>query len=96
MLRDEGGRGSKDAPGQMTAPDRGDVFEGRALRIAQAEMDTVTEILFRREVIGPDLDALHLFHEVGLRSLGPVWSRNTIFGHGTPMAPSARPTRGRA
>jgi membrane dipeptidase len=38
------------------------------------------------EAIGPDLDALHLFHDMGLRSLGPVWSRPTIFGHGVPMA----------
>ena len=37
------------------------------------------------EAIGPDLDALYLFHDVGLRSLGPVWSRPTIFGHGVPM-----------
>jgi membrane dipeptidase len=37
------------------------------------------------EAIGPDLDALYLFHEMGLRSLGPVWSRPTIFGHGVPM-----------
>ena len=38
------------------------------------------------EAIGPDLDALHLFYDMGLRSLGPVWSRPTIFGHGAPMA----------
>ncbi len=38
------------------------------------------------EAIGPDLDALYLFHAMGLRSLGPVWSRPTIFGHGVPMA----------
>ena len=38
------------------------------------------------EAIGPDLDALHLFHAMGLRSLGPVWSRPTIFGHGVPLA----------
>lgn len=38
------------------------------------------------EAIGPDLDALHLFHDIGLRSLGPVWSRPTIFGEGVPMA----------
>lgn len=37
------------------------------------------------EAIGPDLDALYLFHQMGLRSLGPVWSRPTIFGHGVPM-----------
>jgi len=38
------------------------------------------------EAIGPDLDALYLFQDMGLRSLGPVWSRPTIFGHGVPMA----------
>jgi membrane dipeptidase len=37
------------------------------------------------EPIGPDLDALHLFHTMGLRSIGPVWSRPTIFGHGVPF-----------
>ncbi len=37
------------------------------------------------EPIGPDLDALHLFHAMGLRSIGPVWSRPTIFGHGVPF-----------
>lgn len=37
------------------------------------------------EAIGPDLDALHVFHAIGLRSIGPVWSRPTIFGHGVPF-----------
>ena len=37
------------------------------------------------EAIGADLDALHVFHSMGLRSLGPVWSRPTVFGHGTPF-----------
>lgn len=37
------------------------------------------------EPIGADLDALHLFHSMGLKSLGPVWSRPTIFGHGVPF-----------
>lgn len=37
------------------------------------------------EAIGPDLDALHAFHAMGLRSLGPVWSRPTVFGHGVPF-----------
>jgi membrane dipeptidase len=46
------------------------------------------------EAIGPDLDALHLFHDVGLRSLGPVWSRPTIFGHGVPMAFPGSPDTG--
>jgi membrane dipeptidase len=37
------------------------------------------------EPIGEDLDALHLWHAAGLRSLGPVWSRPTVFGHGVPF-----------
>ncbi|MEM6619144.1 MAG: dipeptidase [Pseudomonadota bacterium] len=46
------------------------------------------------EPIGPDLDALHLFYRMGLRSLGPVWSRETIFGHGVPMAFPGTPDTG--
>ena len=37
------------------------------------------------EAIGPDLDALYLYHGMGLRSIGPVWSRPTVFGHGVPF-----------
>jgi membrane dipeptidase len=37
------------------------------------------------EAIDEGCDALHLFHAMGLRSLGPVWSRPTIFGHGVPF-----------
>ncbi len=46
------------------------------------------------EAIGSDLDALHLFYEIGLRSLGPVWSRDTIFGYGVPMAFPGGPDTG--
>jgi len=38
------------------------------------------------EAIGADLAALEIFHAAGLRSLGPVWSRHNIFGHGVPFA----------
>ncbi|TDL74944.1 peptidase M19 [Palleronia sediminis] len=37
------------------------------------------------EAIGPDLAELQGLHDRGLRSLGPVWSRETIFGHGVPF-----------
>jgi membrane dipeptidase len=37
------------------------------------------------EPIDPDLDALPLYYAMGLRSLGPVWSRPTVFGHGVPF-----------
>lgn len=46
------------------------------------------------EAIGPDLDALHLWHAAGLRSLGPVWSRPTIFGHGVPFRFPGNPDTG--
>lgn len=46
------------------------------------------------EAIGPDLDALHLFHAMGLRSLGPVWSRPTVFGHGVPFRYPGSPDTG--
>jgi membrane dipeptidase len=38
------------------------------------------------EAIDPDLDNLDVFYAAGLRSLGPVWSRHNIFGHGVPFA----------
>lgn len=46
------------------------------------------------EPIGPNLDALHLFHAMGLRSVGPVWSRPTIFGHGVPFRFPSGPDTG--
>ena len=38
------------------------------------------------DCIGPDLLALDALYALGLRSLGPVWSRPTIFGDGVPFA----------
>jgi membrane dipeptidase len=38
------------------------------------------------EAIGADLTALETFYAAGLRSLGPVWSRNNVFAHGVPFA----------
>lgn len=37
------------------------------------------------EGIGPDLAELDTLYEMGLRSLGPVWSRPNIFGYGVPF-----------
>jgi len=37
------------------------------------------------EAIDPDFHALEVFYQAGLRSLGPVWSRPTLFGHGVPF-----------
>ena len=46
------------------------------------------------EAIDEGLDALHAFHALGLRSLGPVWSRPTIFGHGVPFQFPGAPDTG--
>jgi membrane dipeptidase len=46
------------------------------------------------EAIDRDFAALEVFHTAGLRSLGPVWSRNNIFGHGVPFAYPMSPDTG--
>jgi membrane dipeptidase len=46
------------------------------------------------EAISADLDALYLFHDMGLRSIGPVWSRPTVFGHGVPFKYPGHPDIG--
>ena len=46
------------------------------------------------EAIAPDLAALETFHAAGLRSLGPVWSRHNVFGHGVPFAYPSSPDTG--
>ncbi|MBC2885808.1 membrane dipeptidase [Ochrobactrum sp. CM-21-5] len=46
------------------------------------------------EAIDNDLAALDVFYAIGLRSLGPVWSRNNIFGHGVPFAYPMNPDTG--
>jgi membrane dipeptidase len=46
------------------------------------------------EAIDADLAALDVFYAAGLRSLGPVWSRNTVFGHGVPFAFPSSPDTG--
>ncbi len=46
------------------------------------------------EAIDGSLDALYILHAAGLRSLGPVWSRPTIFGYGVPFQYPASPDTG--
>ena len=41
------------------------------------------------DCIGPDLLALDTLYALGMRSLGLVWSRPTIFGHGVPFRHSS-------
>ncbi|GCF09932.1 dipeptidase [Dictyobacter arantiisoli] len=42
----------------------------------------------------PQLDALYDFYQMGLRSLGIVWSRPNAFGHGVPFKFPASPDTG--
>ena len=46
------------------------------------------------EPIAEDLSNLETFYENGLRSLGPVWSRHNLFGHGVPFAYPSSPDTG--
>lgn len=46
------------------------------------------------EAIDPACDALYLWHAAGLRSIGPVWSRPTAFGHGVPFKFPSSPDTG--
>ena len=46
------------------------------------------------EAIDEDLDALEVYYQAGLRSLGIVWSRPTIFAHGVPIAYPSSPDIG--
>ncbi|MGO4386633.1 dipeptidase [Microvirga sp. 2YAF29] len=46
------------------------------------------------EGIDPDLYMLDVLYESGLRSIGPVWSRSNIFGHGVPFRFPATPDIG--
>ncbi|HEX2864682.1 MAG TPA: membrane dipeptidase, partial [Deinococcales bacterium] len=46
------------------------------------------------DAIDPDLNALEVFVQAGLRSLGPVWSRPNAFGHGVPFAHPRGPDTG--
>ena len=57
-----------------------------ALRRCVAE-GTIAAVLHLEgaEAIDPELHALDVLYRAGLRSLGPVWSRDTAFGHGVPF-----------
>lgn len=62
---------------------------------ARAE-DVIAGVLHMEgaEAIDEGCDALHAFHAMGLRSLGPVWSRPTVFGEGVPFAYPSGPDIG--
>nr|WP_321525872.1 dipeptidase [uncultured Cohaesibacter sp.] len=56
--------------------------------IKQAMADNVIALMLHiegAEAIDADFNALDVLHAAGLRSIGPVWSRSNIFGHGVPF-----------
>lgn len=46
------------------------------------------------EAVDRDFDKLNAWHARGLRSLGPVWSRDTIWGYGVPFRYPSNPDTG--
>lgn len=46
------------------------------------------------EAVDEDLNALDAFYQAGLRSLGIVWSRPNVFGHGVPFKFPSSPDTG--
>jgi membrane dipeptidase len=52
-----------------------------------AAQDMIAAVLHMEgaEAIDAGFDALEVYYAAGLRSLGPVWSRPNIFGHGVPF-----------
>jgi membrane dipeptidase len=46
------------------------------------------------EAIDPALEALDFWYAAGLRSLGPVWSRPNVFGHGVQFRSPSSPDLG--
>jgi membrane dipeptidase len=46
------------------------------------------------EALDADLKMLDVLYAAGLRSLGPVWSRSNIFGHGVPFRYPSSPDTG--
>lgn len=61
-----------------------------------AEDDAIAALLHLEgaEGIGEDLTELDELYATGLRSLGPVWSRPNIFGHGVPFQCDHTPDTG--
>lgn len=60
------------------------------------EQDVLAAVLHIEgaEAIDPDFAVLDVLHAAGLRSLGPVWSRPNVFGHGVPFRCPSSPDTG--
>jgi membrane dipeptidase len=88
------------AAGRLLALERtGDFRLGRTIGDLDAARDgdgppVAVLHLEGAEAIDPALEALDLWYAAGLRSLGPVWSRANVFGHGVPFIFPSTPDTG--
>lgn len=84
--------------GQLLALERGGSLQicRSASDILQAKQAGRIAAIMHLEGAEPvaDMDMLHIWYAMGLRSLGPVWSRPTRYGHGVPFAFPATPDTG--
>lgn len=100
LLRIQAGDGTpfQRKPRLKNRNDRGTVkpvTTARALR-QQIENGEFSAILHFEgaEMIDTSFNALETFHAAGLRSLGIVWSRSNVYGHGVPFGHDASPDTG--
>jgi membrane dipeptidase len=71
------------------------VRSARELRQCLEDGTFAMELHFEgAEAIDPDFDALVVYHQAGLRSLGIAWSRPNRFGYGVPFQFPASPDTG--
>jgi len=99
LLRLRVGNGTPYRPNNGAMADDGDTVtiatSARSLQ-EQIEKGEFSAILHFEgaEMIDTNFSALETFYEVGLRSIGIVWSRSNAFGHGVPFGHGASPDTG--
>ena len=81
-----------------------DLEQAGALRICRSVGDIRTAIADGQlaaimhvegvEAIDPEFETLDRLYDMGLRSIGPVWSRSNVFGHGVPFRYPSSPDTG--
>ena len=69
LVEHRGGRGTSDAPGLIATLDAGDGCEGLAFRIAAADVETETRILFEREMLAPGYLARFIPARIGAEDI---------------------------
>ncbi|WP_146186114.1 gamma-glutamylcyclotransferase [Pontivivens insulae] len=65
LVDSKGGRGTAERPGLMAALDDGEGCEGLVFRIAEDQVESETQVLFQREMVGPGYHALFVPVRIG-------------------------------